>query len=130
MHWAHVAKFGVPVQLGTWNSTGFGGKRPMVPQQIRSAPTVQSLSDLQDLGQLDWQTPPQHRGFDDELAQSESLEHVWGHAVAWRQIDFLPMEGSRPPALAQQISPDAVSQSVFCEHVVGQLFAAVQIGVE
>ncbi len=101
----------------------------MVPQQIRAAPTVQSLSDLHDLGQLDWQTPSQQRGVVDDPLQSESLEHCLGHSVAWRQIDFLPMEGSRPPALPQQISPAAVSQSVFAEHVVGQSLAGVQMGV-
>lgn len=119
----------MPVQLATWNSTGFGGKRPMVPQQIRSLPTVQSLSDVHDLGQLDWQTPSQQSGDVDEPLQSVSLVHALGHAVAWRQMDFLPMAGSRPPALPQQISPADVSQSVFDEHVVGQLFAAVQMGV-
>jgi hypothetical protein len=102
----------------------------MVPQQIRAEPTVQSLSDLHDFGQLDWQTPSQQRGVVAEPLQSLSLAHVLGHSVPWRQIDFLPIDGSRPPALPQQISPVAVSQSVFDEQVVGQLFACVQIGVE
>ena len=102
----------------------------MVPQQMRAEPIVQSLSDLHDCGQLDWQTPLQQRGVVDDPLQSLSLVHCLGHCVAWRQIDFLAMEGSRPPALPQQISPAVVSQSVFDEQVVGQLLAAVQIGVE
>jgi hypothetical protein len=102
----------------------------MVPQQIRAAPIVQSLSDWHDCGQLAWQMPPQQRGVVDDPLQSLSPVHCRGHCVACRQIDFLPMAGSRPPALPQQTSPAAVSQSVFDEQVVGQLLAAVHIGVE
>jgi hypothetical protein len=102
----------------------------MVPQQMRSKPTEQSLSDMHDLGHVDWQTPLQQRGVVAEPLQSESVVHALGQSVAWRQMDFFPIDGSRPAALAQQISPAVVSQSVFDEHVVGQSFAGVQIGVE
>jgi hypothetical protein len=118
------------VQLGTWNVFGGAGSCPLVPQQMRALLTVQSSSDLHDFGQVAWQTPPQQRGVELEPLQSLSLVQVLGQAVAWRQIDLLPMLGSSPPALAQQISPDVVSQSVLDVQVVGQLLAAVQIGVE
>ncbi len=118
------------MQLGTWKVFGAGGSSPLVPQQIRAAPIVQSLSDWHDCGQLDWQMPPQQRGVVDDPLQSLSFEHCLGHCVAWTQIDFFPIEGSRPPAVPQQTSPATVSQSVFDEQVVGQLLAAVHIGVE
>ncbi len=101
-----------------------------MPQQMRAPPIVQSWSDVHVLGHVAWQTPPQQSGEFAVPLQSESEVHDLGHAVAWRQIAPFPMLGSRPPAVVQQISPEAVSQSVFDEHVVGQLLAAVQNGVE
>jgi hypothetical protein len=78
----HDTSMGVPVQLGTWNSVGADGKRPIVPQQMRSLPMVQSLSDVHSLGQLELQMPPQQRGAWVEPLQSESVVHALGQAAA------------------------------------------------
>lgn len=131
-HEAQERYEGVPVQLGTWNSVGAGGKAPVVPQQMRAWPTVQSLSEEHAFGQVAEQMSPQQSGVFSEPAQSESVVHPFGHDVACRQSDCAAMVrlGSSLPTVLQQISPEAVSQSVFCVHVAGQLFSAVQIGVE
>ncbi len=119
------------MQLGTWNSVGGGGKRLVVPQQMRAWPEVQSLSELHFLGQLIAQTPPQQMAPAVDEAQSESVAHDFGQSVAWRQSDCAEAArvGSILPALAQQTSPPAVSHCALVVHAVGQSLAAVQIGV-
>lgn len=133
----HEVYEGVPVQLGTWKVWGAEGRRPIVPQQMRSWPTVQSLSDLHDLGQLDEQMPPQQIGDAAVPAQSESPVHDLGQEVPCRQRPFAEAArlGSSTRALAQQISPAAVSHCVSPaaeegSQVAGQSFAGVQKGVE
>ncbi len=103
-----------------------------MPQQMRSWPTVQSLSELHLCGQLAAQTPPQQMGDDAVPAQSESVVHAVGQAVACRQSDCAPAasEASSLPALAQQTSPAAVSHCELLVHVAGQSLAGVQMGVE
>ncbi len=120
------------MQLGTWNLVGEGGSRPIVPQQIRAAPMVQSLSDVHAFGQLDAQMPPQQSGVVVEPLQSESELQALGQEVACRQSDFPdPVRlGSIDAAVEQQISPACWSQLLSEVHVVGQSFAAVQKGVE
>lgn len=90
---------------------GAGGKRFVVPQQIRFLPVVQSLSELQFFGQLFAQIPPQQMAPAVDEAQSESVVHEVGQAVAGRQRDFAAAvrAGSILPALAQQTSPADVS---------------------
>jgi hypothetical protein len=131
-HCWHVVNSGVPVQLETWNSVGLGGKRLVVPQQMRASGDVQSLSEVQLLGQLDEQSPLQQRGLVAELAQSESCVHDWGQIEAWRHSDCdeLARLGSIFPAVAQQISPAPTLHCMSAVHVIGHSFSAVQIDVE
>lgn len=131
LHDAQLRLLGVPVQPGTWNTCGGGGSRLVVPQQMRSWPDVQSLSELHFLGQLIEQTPPQQMAPAVDDAQSESVAQDFGQSVVCRQSDFAPGArlGSSLPALAQQDSPPAVSHCELSVHAVGQSLDAVQIGV-
>jgi hypothetical protein len=126
----HVVAKGVPVQLGTWNSVGADGRRPIVPQQMRALPTVQSLSEEQDFGQVAEQMPSQQSGERVLPLQSESDAHDLGHAVACKQRDFAARLCSRLLTVEQQISPAAVLHCAFIVQVVGQSFSGVQNGVE
>jgi hypothetical protein len=99
---------------------------------MRAWPVVQSSSEAQLLGQVDWQTPPQHRGVLAVPLQSESPVHALGQEVACKQMPAFALAlrlGSRPPALVQQISPAAWSHVESAVQVAGQSLAAVQNGV-
>jgi hypothetical protein len=130
-HAAHDAWDGVPVQVGTWNSFGAGANSFVVPQQIRSEPVVQSLSDEQLLGQSAAQVPAQQRAAAGVPAQSESVEQDFGQLAACKQSDCADVArlGSSLPAPAQQISPDAMSHWESLVQASGQSLVVVQKGV-
>ncbi len=119
------------MQVGTWNSFGAGANSFVVPQQIRSDPVVQSLSDAQLLGQSDAQVPAQQRGAEVFPAQSESAIQDFGQLDACRQSDCADAArlGSSLPVPAQQISPEAMSHWESLVQASGQSLVVVQKGV-
>jgi hypothetical protein len=128
-HCEQLVKFGVPEHDGTWKRRGGAGSScDGERQQIWP---VQSLLCMQLFGQVAAQKPLQQRAAVALPAQSDDVEHVFGQGVdiGFKQRPLELRLGSSAPTDVQQISPLAVLQLVSPAHAVGQLLAAVQMGV-
>jgi len=105
----------------------------MVPMRLtadlQQSWPVQSLLCVQVLGQVEAQRPLQHSSPEEESQSAEELQ-------ALGQVSYLGFRHSpdvlRLPSIlptdVQQISPDAVSQSVLEAHALGQREGGRQIG--
>ena len=125
---AHDVAVGVPTQLlPALKMCGGAGRFSDVAQQIRFAPTEQSLSVVHDFGQVDWQIPPQQSS--PVSAQSADELHAFGHAAyaGLRQSPGALTLGSRARTVWQHTSPSLVLQSVVALQVFGHSVAGRQM---
>jgi len=125
---AHVADVGVPTQLlPALKMCGAGGMFSDVAQQMRFAPTEQSLSVEHALGQLDEQIPPQQSS--PVSAQSLEVVHAFGHDAycGLRQSPGTLTLGPTAWTVWQHTSPWAVLQSLLDVQLFGHSVAGRQM---